>query len=834
MHLTQWFEEFRDDVRFAIRQLRRAPAFTFVAALTLALGVGANSAMFALADATLLRPLPFPHSDRLVFIEERGPRESGRSRVELLNLQDWVEQNRTLEALAAFWIPASGGGPTLIAANGTPETLSSMTVTAGFFDLLGVTPIAGRTFLPSDETELPSAVVLSEGIWRRRFAGDPTLVGQSITLDGRPSTVVGIVPASFQFAPGLAFLSGVSIPNVGVWALLPQPRQAGAGNTRGQCGNCRFLQAAGRLKSGVSIEQARSDLTAIAERLALRNGDTQRPRRVSVTPLREVLIGRDVRLTAILFLGVVGFLLLLCCANVANLVLARTTARTKELAVRSALGAGRRRIVAQLLTESLSLAILGGALGMAVGAAIVAVAPALVPPGLLPPSAPFAFDGRVVTFCAATTLAVGVLFGVAPALQVTGPALMQAVGSESRTATGRTGRFRSALVAAEIAVAVLVLCGAGLLLRTLLVLERFEPGYHAASDTLLTVDFSVPPSRYPNGESLLQFYDAVEREVAALPGVRNAAWATTLPSGNSQIGYRTFSVVGDASAGDGSQPSADYQIVSPDYFQAMDLPIVAGRPFTGRDRNDNVPVCIVNEAFVSRHMKGRNPIGMRLSIGTGVSAVVREIVGVARQVKDRPDELEDLVQLYVPNAQDPWPETYLVVRTVDGLSDTLTPAIRTAVARVDNLLPVRNIVTLETVARDATARYRFRAVLVMTFAGLALLLAMVGVFGVLAYSVQQRVREFGVRIALGATTTHVLTLVLGNAARVTAAGAAIGLVLAAVASRSISSFLFGVQPFDPLTYVSVAIVLAVTAAVATAAPALRATRVDPAVTFRGE
>ena len=836
MRLTQWLEELRDDVKVAVRQLKASPAFTFVAALTLALGVGANSAMFALADATLLRPLPFPESERLVFIEERGPQQSGRSRVELLNLRDWIEQNRTFEALAAFWIPASGGGPTLIGADGAPEMLSSMTVTAGFFDMLGVTPIAGRTFLPSDETPLPSAVVLSEGFWRRRFAGDPTLVGREVTLDGRPSTVIGIMPASFQFAPGLAFMSGVSIPDVSVWTLLPQPRDTGAGasNTRGQCGVCRFLQAAGRLKPGVSVEQARADLTVIAEGIALRDGATQRQPRVTVTPLREVLIGRDVRFTSLLFLGVVGFVLLLCCANVANLVLARATARTRELAVRSALGAGRRRIVAQLLTESLVLAVLGGALGMAVGAAIVAVAPAIIPTGLLPPSAAFGFDGRVVAFCVVTTLAVGVLFGLAPALQVSGPALVQAIASESRTSTGRGGRLRAVLVAGEVAVAVLVLCGAGLLLRTLLVVERFEPGYRAANETLLTIDFSVPSSRYPNRESLLQFYDAVEREVAALPGVRNAAWATTLPSGNSQIGERAFNVVGDAPSGEGSQSSADYQVVSPGYFQTMDLPIVAGRPFTDRDRNDSVAVCIVNEAFVRRHLQGRNPIGMRLYVGTGASAVVREIVGVARQVKERPDELEDLVQLYVPNGQEPWAEAYLVVRAADGRADTFAPAIRTAIARVDKLLPVRNIATLETVARDATARYRFRAVMVMTFAGLALLLAMVGVFGVLAYSVQQRLRELGVRIALGATTTNVLTLVLGGYARVIAAGAVIGLGLAAVVSQSISSFLFGVRPLDPVTFAAVAAVLALTAAIAAAAPAIRATRVNPAVAFRND
>jgi putative ABC transport system permease protein len=576
-------------------------------------------------------------------------------------------------------------------------------------------------------------------------------------------------------------------------------------------------------------------LSTIADDLALRHGAT-RPRRVIVEPLRDVLIGRDVRVTSLLFLGVVGFVLLLCCANVANLVLVRATTRTRELAVRSALGAGRRRIVGQLLTESLALAAMGGLVGLGAGAAILALSPAVVPAGVLPESIPVGFDARVVAFCAATTLAVGVLFGLAPAWRITGAPLKHAVASESRTSTGRGGRVRQLLVACEVAMAVLVLCGAGLLLRTLLVINGVDPGYRAEGDRLLTIDFNLPDGagdRYPNPESMLQFYEAVEREVAALPGVRSAAWASTLPYGNSQIGRQAFEIAGAPVRPD-DRPQADYQIVSPAYFQTMDLPIVAGRPFTSRDRGNGPPVCIVSEAFVRRHLPGVNPIGTRVSIVAGAAPEVREIVGVARQVKERPDELEDLVQIYVPNGQFPWPEAYLVVRARDGRADALAPDVRRAIARVDSLLPIRNVVTLEAVARDATARYRFRTVMVMTFAGLALLLAMVGVFGVLAYSVQQRWREFGVRMALGATAGNVLTLVLSNAARAVALGAIAGLSAAAALGRSISGFLFGVQPLDPATYLSAAAILTITAMIAMAAPALRAARVDPAVAFRSE
>jgi putative ABC transport system permease protein len=552
-----------------------------------------------------------------------------------------------------------------------------------------------------------------------------------------------------------------------------------------------------------------------------------------MTPMRELLIGRDLRLTSILFLAVVGFVLLLCCANVANLVLARATVRTRELAVRAALGAGRRRIVAQLLTESLVLAAAGGALGITLAATILAAAPSFLPAELLPSIIELGVDGRVVGFCVAMTCLVGVLFGLAPAWQATGLSLVQALASEGRTATGRGGQFRRVLAAAEVAAAVLVLCGAGLLLRTLLAIDSADQGYRAENERVLTLDFVLPGNRYATADSRRQFYDGVEREVAALPGVRSVGWATTLPLGGSQLGGQAFEIIGDPPAPDGSRSSADFQIISHNYFRTLDLPILAGRAFTAEDRADASPVCIVSEGFVRRYLRGRNPLGIRLRVNTNRDAVVREIVGVARQVKQRPDETEDLIQIYAPNQQVPHTEAYLLVRT-GGEADAQTPDIRRAIARVDKQLAIGTIVTLDGIARQATGRHRFRATLVMTFAALALVLAMVGVFGVLAYSVQQRVREFAVRIALGASPAQVLGLVFGGAARVVGAGAAIGLIAAAVLSRTISAFLFGVEPIDPLTFVAVTIILTLTAATACAMPAFRAARIDPAVTFRSE
>jgi putative ABC transport system permease protein len=833
MRLTQRLEELGTDIRFAIRQLRTAPGFALVAALTLALGIGANSAMFALADAVLLRPLPYANGDRLVFVDEHGPQQGGRSRIELLNFDEWTTQNRTFETMAAIWLPVGGGGLTFMGTDGTPEMISSQTVTPQYFDVFSVTPILGRTFRPDDPTAQPDAVVLSESFWRRRFASDPSILGRALSFEeGNALTVIGIVPEKFQFQPAIFRGDDVIAKPVSAWRLLPRPSPGVEGAARGQCGICRFLQVVGRLKPGTSIEAARTDLTGLAETLATRTGASL-PRRITMTPMRELLIGRDLRLTSALFLGVVAFVLLLCCANVANLMLARAIVRTRELAVRAALGAGRRRIATQLLTESLVLAAAGGVLGIALAAAILAAAPSFVPAELLPGVLELGVDGRVVVFCVVMTCLTGVLFGLAPAWQATSLSLVQALTSEGRTATGRGGQFRRVLAAAEVAAAVLVLCGAGLLLRTLLAIDSTDQGYRAEGERVLTLDVVLPGNRYATPESRQQFYDGVEREVEAVPGVQSAGWASSLPLGGSQLGGQAFEIVGDPPALEGNRSSADFQIVSHTYFRTLDLPIVAGRPFTAEDHADAPPVCIVSEGFVRRYLQGRNPLGIRLRVNTNRDAAPREIVGVARQVKERPDETEDLIQIYVPNQQLLHTEAYLLVRT-SGEADAQTADIRRAIARVDKQLAVGTVVTLEGIARQATGRYRFRALLVMTFAALALVLAMVGVFGVLAYSVQQRTREFGVRIALGATTTHVLGIVMSGAARVIGIGVAIGLGVALMFAQAVSAFLFGVSPRDPVTFASVIFVLAVTAALACAIPALRASRVDPAVTFRTE
>jgi putative ABC transport system permease protein len=491
------------------------------------------------------------------------------------------------------------------------------------------------------------------------------------------------------------------------------------------------------------------------------------------------------------------------------------------------------------LTESLVLAAFGGALGAALGAAILATAPAVIPAGLLPGAVPLEFDVRLILFCGVTSLAVGILFGLAPAWQSGDMSQSQALAGEGRAATGRGGRMRRLLVVAQAVAAVVLLCGAGLLLRTVLVLDGFSSGIGADSDSVLTMD--VTQTRGANGlqrrtpESQLAFYAAVEREVSAVPGIRGVAWATTLPLGNSQTGAQDFQIVGEPPVPESERPRANYQLVSPSYFATVALPIVAGRAFTESDSAQSEQVCIVSEAFVRRFLGGANAIGRRIAVDrfVGLGFPERLIVGVARQVKGRADETEDMAQIYVPTAQDVWSESYLIVRT-SGAADPYMGAVRAAVARVDPQLPVRAVQTLAAVARETTARYRFRAVLVVMFAGLALALALGGLFGVLAYAVQQRRREFGVRLALGAAPAHVLQLVMREAAVVVAAGIAIGLAAAAVAGQSLSAFLFGVQPRDPLTFAGVAVVLALTAAAAAGVPAWRAMRIDPATAFRDE
>ena len=817
MQVTLFLEELRDDIKFALRQLAAAPAFTLVATLTLALGIGANSAIFALVDATLLRPLPYPNPDRLVTIWEKSP-STARGFASPPNMLDWNSRSRTFEKIAGF--TPSVGNMVLAKPDGTAETVSRQWVTAGIFDVLGVAPIAGRGFTAEDEQKRARAVVFSEGLWDTRFNRDPGIIGKDVKLDGELWTVVGVVPKQFEI-----------LGKTSMWAMRPfvnMPPRARASYQ---------LQVVGRMKPGVAVEAAQSDLAAVADGLAREFPEFNKDRSVTLEPMHDTMVGSDLKTTSMLFLGVVGFVLLICCANVANLLLARATARTRELAVRSALGAGRRRIIRQLLTESVVLAIIGGALGIGVGAAILRVAPTLIPDGMLPGTVTLQFDMRVVAFCALVALIVGVLFGIAPAFHATAASPMEAMGADSRTTTGSGGRIRNLLVVGEVATAVLLLFGAGLLLRTLIAVESFDRGFKA--DNVLTMLVDPLGPTYPTPEALRRFFDQVEADTRALPGVQDVAWSSAVPLGGSIFGEYplTYSVVGDAPVEASRKPTTNYQIVSASYFSTLELPIVAGRNFDVRDTPTSPRVAIVNEAFA--RSLGRDPIGLQLAVTSPEAAptdkpVVVEIVGVAKQVKQRPDEATEFVQLYAPLTQDLVGDIILMVRSQTNSAAALAPSIRAAIANIDRsqTTGVASVTTLEDVEWAATGRHRFRAVMVSAFAGLAVILAMVGVFGILAYSVQQRIRDFGVRRALGATTTDVLRLVVSGAAKVVIAGAVIGLIMSAAFARLITTMLFGVQPLDFVTFAAVTLVLVMLAALSIAGPAWRAAKIDPAQALR--
>jgi putative ABC transport system permease protein len=660
-------------------------------------------------------------------------------------------------------------------------------------------------------------VVLGERLWHSRFGGDPSIVGRAITLDGQSYTVAGIVPARFQI-----------LYAADMWTLFVPRRSP---EQRRQ----HYMQVIGRLKPDVTLDQAQADMAGVADRIATIAPDTNKGWGVTIEPLHTAIVGPELRTTSLVLAGVVGFVLLMACANVANLLLARGLGRSREIAVRAALGGSRRRIVQQLLTESLLLASIGGACGLALAWAAVRAAPSLIPRGTLPQGIVLAFDARVALVAALLTFGTTLLFGFVPAWQAAAVPLAEATNAGGRGSTRRAGRLRAALVVAEVAAAVLLLSGAGLLVRTLVALNGIDPGFRA--ERVLTLQVALPLTRYASSEKLLTFYQSVEREVSAIPGVTSAAFGGSLPLDGWDIG-QGFAVVGDPPVEASRLPSAHYQIVSASYFHTLGIDLVRGRPFGEHDTPQAPPVCIVNEEFVRRYLNGREPIGVVVGVQnmamTGASQLVpREIVGVSRQVVETAGEKERAVEIYVPMAQNPWFSASLSVQTASEPTVLLT-AVKTAIARVDKDQPVTRVRTMEEVAAEATSQPRFRAELVGAFAVLALMLAAVGIFGVLAFSVGQRVREFGIRVALGARSHDVLRLVLGSALKMTVAGVAIGLTAAALLTRFLGTLLFEITPIDPITFAGTAGILATAALIACALPAWRATRVDPAVTLRQE
>lgn len=810
-------EDLWQDLRLAGRMLRKQAALTAAIVLTLALGIGANGAMFALADRVLLRELPFPEPERLMSIRE-STATSSAGQVSPANLVDWKEKNRSFAEIGAF-VP--GVGAMVMSGPDGAEQVPRQWVTDGVFRALGVDPIVGRTFLPADDIAQASVVILAEAFWRTRFNADPGIVGQTIRLDGEPFTVVGVVP-------GEAGLVG----RTSIWALVSLQDVTDAARA------VHFLDTVARLKPGMPPDAAHADLERIAASLARAYPATNEGRGITMQPLRDAVMGAELRRTSLLLLGVVGVVLLICFANIASLLLTRTAARGPELAIRSMLGADRERLQRQLWTENFVLSALGGLAGIAIAVALLRVAPAIMPAGLLPPGIELGFDLRTVAFCALAAVVIGVLFGVVSASQV---AELSSPGREkgsSRTVTDRSSRTRELLVVGQIATAVALLYCAGLLTRTLLALNDADRGYGA--DGVLSVLVDPLSDRYPSQESLLQFYRAVEDEVESLPTVSGAAWTTSLPLGESMMGRFLFEIAGEPAVTPAQRATAEFHVVSSDYLRVLDLPLVAGRAFDGRDTADSVPVCLVNEAFDRIHLQGRNAIGERVFLWESDAADAQpaacEIVGVVGNTRRAPNEAERLAQIYVPLAQRTPDDIFLLVRPASGNAEAMVSSVRAAIARIDReqLVGVRDIMTLDDVGREATAAWRFRARLVVAFAGLALLLAMVGLFGVLAFSVQGRWREYGVRMALGADRANVTSLIARGAVRLVAPGALVGIALAIAVGQLLRAMLFGVGAFDVATFTAVLIVLAATATVSIAGPVLRAARVNPVDVLRGE
>jgi putative ABC transport system permease protein len=781
------------DLFQSIRGLRKSPGFTATAVLALAIGIGATSSIFSLLDAVVLRPLPFRDADRLVMLSEKPPRFL-RNVVSPPTYLDWKAQNHSFESMGAM----TWGSPTLTG-EGAPARVNGQKITASYLDVLGVQPVLGRLFSAAEERD--SLVLISYRMWMQRYSGDRAVIGKSITLDGKLFQVCGVMPAHFRV-----------LGDPDIWTTLALDADPARRKSH-------ILRVIARRKADVTPEQANADMAVIGERIAALAPDTNGGWGVTIDPLQSYVVGGDLRMTSIALSGAVGFLLLLSCVNVANLLMVRGAGRAREIAVRAALGASRSRIVSQLLTESLVLAIAGGAVGLWLAKMMVELGPRLLPPGMIPAAIPLQLDARVVWFTVIASVITGLLFGLAPAWSFSSVSLTAAMRAGDRSHTTRGG-VRNLLASAEIALAVVLLAGAGLLARTLLHLEHVDRGYEPGN--VLTMRMSLPKASYPTNERSVEFFQAAEREIGSVPGVVSAGFTIDLPLDGWNYGDM-FEIQGRP-VPSAARPFAHFQLATPKYFDAVGIRVMLGRAFNERDTAKSTVVCIINEEFARRYFDGRSPLGAMIN----VQNELRQVVGVIRQVRVEGPADGKALEIYVPYTQSRffWPETLAVRTATDPLA--LAKPVQAAIARIDKDLALTRIQTLDEVVEDTMVQPRFRAVLATVFALAALALAALGVYGVLAFAVTQRVKEFGIRLALGATASGLLRLVLRDGLRI------VGIGIAAVLTRSIAGFLYGVQKLDPLTFVAVPAVLTVIALIACAMPARRAMGVDPMSALRDE
>ena len=801
------------DLRYGLRMLRNRPGFTIVAVVTLALGIGANTAIFTIVDAALLRGLPYQSPERLYHLWERTPQaEFPQREFSYPDYQDY-QHNKAFTALGAY---TGGGG--IITGRGEPERVFAPSASANFFTMLGVEPLIGRTFQPGEDTPgAPRTTVLTYGLWQRMFGGDPAVIGQALTINGNTHTVIGVLPPSFQFAFRPADL----------W--LPyQPTETQLSR--------RFMHGTnviGRLEPGTSAAQAQSEISSIAARIEAEHNQSHAGTGVILVPLQEQVVGQ-VRPILLVLLGAVGFVLLIACANLASLLLTRSIARQKEIAIRTALGAQARRLIRQLLTESVMLALAGGAAGLLIASWGVDALVAALPDAQLN-SLPFLrslrIDTRILGFAFGLSLLTGIVFGLAPAIQSSRVDLVGALKEGGRTsAAGTRQRLRGALVVTEIALAVVLLVGAGLMIKSLFRLLKVDVGFNPKN--VLTMTVALPAGKYGEPNRRISFHDQLRERITALPGVESASVVNILPL----IGGNTtrFFVEGDPVPPPGQEIEANFRVIGPGYFQTLGIPLISGRFFDERDTAEAAGVVAINKTVADRVFAGRDPIGQRLRY-PGFTGPPDLVVGVVGDVKIT--GLDDAIKpvLYYPYPQDPSMTTNLVVRTTADPS-SLVNAIRSECRTLETDVALFSVRTIEEMIDAAPAAFirRFPAFLIGIFAAVALLLATIGIYGVISYSVSQQTHDIGVRMALGARAADILGMVLKQGLTLAALGVTTGMLGALALTRLLSSLLYEVQPGDPVILLSVAGVLVFVALLACYVPARRATKVDPMIALRYE
>jgi putative ABC transport system permease protein len=806
------------DLRHALRGLRRSPGFTLAALLTLALGIGANTAIFSVVRAVLLAPLPYGQPERLVSLFHSYPKmDLPKASVSAYGLSLYRQQAKSFDGLAAV---TGYQAPSNLTGGGEPERVLGATATTNFFDVIGVEPALGRGFARGEDEAGAKVAVISDPLWRRRYAGDERVLGRTVVLDGVEHEIVGVMPPRFKYIQAADVFVPLRLPPE-----LLTPDAFGF----------EFLSVLGRTKEGVSLEQAKAEMAGISARITAQP-DAQFLRdagwHVLVEPLRETLVG-DSRAPLLVLLAAVGCVLLIACANVANLLLARSAARGREIAVRAALGAGRRRLMRQLLTETALLGVLGGLLGLLVAVATAGFLTDLVPP-FLAGATEVGLDPQVLLFTLLVALVTGLLTGILPALAVSRPAALDPLkpGARSSSPGFRRHRARALLVVGEMAVALMLLIGAGLLVRSLARLGDVETGFDA--ENLLTLQLALPEGRYPEPSRVAGFYQRLLEEVGTLPGVTAAGAVSSLPlSGN--YNSASYAIEGRVAPPGDAGPHGAPRAVTPGYFATMRIPLVKGRLIGEGDTAQSKPVIVVDEDVVRRYFADRDPLGARVNLtfeqmpdGT---PLWREIVGVVAHLRNESLAQESNEQLYYPHAQRPASMMSLAVRA-GGDPLALADAVRGRVRAIDPDQPLYDVRTMTSRVEEALAPARSSTGLFAAFAALALLLAAVGVYGVISYSVAQRTQEIGVRMALGARRRQVLGQVVGQAAALAAVGLAAGLAGALALTRLLASLLFEVSATDPATFAAVPLLLVGVAVLAAWLPARRAARVDPAVALR--